>query len=171
MSIAQDNIDLINSLLGLSNESDTYAARHFREEVLTGTQASYEALFGDKLSLPLSTRWLIAVYASKLSKATELTEHYVEQAEKANVNPVWLQAVFNDDLSAIDDATVKAMLTYTNTLTLNPIAGDKAALQALEQSGVSVPDCVALAQLIAFLSYQVRLVTGIKAMQALEKLG
>ncbi len=171
MSIAQDNIDLIDSLLGLNSGSDTYAARHFRDEVLTGTQASYEAVFGDKLSLPLSTRLLVAVYTSKLSKAEELTQHYVAQAEKENVNSAWLQAVLNDDLSAIDDATVKAMLTYTNTLTLNPIAGDKAALQTLEQSGVSVPDCVALAQLIAFLSYQVRLVTGLKAMQALENLG
>lgn len=166
MSTGKD--DLINSLLGLTPGSETYDARRFRETVLTGTQASYDAIFGQGISLPLSTRLLVAVYASGLSNSEELTDHYVQEAEIALVPLNWVSAVLKDDLSEIHDSEVKAILVFTRALTLNPIEGDKRALQDLQSAGVSTPDCVALAQLIAFLSYQIRLLTGLKAMQALE---
>lgn len=169
MSTSQTNVDLIDDLLNLDVNSSTYASRRFRDKVWKGTQASYDAIFDEALSLPLATRFLIAAYASQLSQAEELTQHYLQAAENAGIPEAWLQAVLLDDLAFVDDSIIKAMLTFTRTLILNPIESDKAALLALEKSGVTAADCIALAQLIAFLSYQVRLVTGLKAMQALEQ--
>lgn len=169
MSIPQENVDLIDSLLKLNPDNSTAKARNFRDEVLLGTQASYDAIFGEELSLPLTTRWLVAIYASKLSEAEELTEHYLKQARITQIPNDWIKAILIDNLSLLPDPTIKAILTFTRTLTLNPIAGDKKALLDLKKSGVSIPDCIALAQLIAFLSYQIRLVSGLKAMQSLEK--
>lgn len=163
------DVDLIDALVGLEVGSNTYAARHFRNEVLTGTQESYDAIFNEDLSLALSTRWLVALYASQLSSAKELTEHYLEQANREKIDEVSLQAVLNDDLSLLTDTALKAILTFTRTLTLNPIEGDKNALLALTNAGISTPDSIALAQLIAFLSYQIRLVSGLKAMKSLEE--
>lgn len=161
--------DLINSLLELDSKNNLYQARQFRDQVLLGTQASYDAIFGPQLSLPLSTRYLIAIYASQLSEASTLTQHYIKQAEIIEEANRWLPAIIKDDLSLITDPKLQEMLIFTRALTLNPIEGDKTALLALENAGISVPDCIAIAQLIAFLSYQIRLVTGLKAMQALEK--
>lgn len=45
--------------------------------------------------------------------------------------------------------------------------GDRAALQTLAASGLSTASIVALSQLIAFLSYQIRLAAGLKAFSAL----
>ena len=45
----------------------------------------------------------------------------------------------------------------------------RSALLALPAAGISTPAVVALSQLIAFLSYQVRLVAGLKAMKASEE--
>ncbi|NYS41464.1 CMD domain protein, partial [Pseudomonas syringae pv. actinidiae] len=42
----------------------------------------------------------------------------------------------------------------------------KAALQALQLQGLSTAEIVVLAQLIAFLSYQVRLAAGLTAIQS-----
>lgn len=168
MSTEKNEVDLIDSLLGLTPGSETYEARRFRDTALTGTQASYDAIFGQNISLPLSTRLLVAVYVSGLSNAEELTDHYVEEAEKALVPLNWVSAVLKDDLSDIHDSVIQAILLFTRTLTLNPLDGDQQALLDLQSAGVSTQDCIALAQLIAFLSYQIRLVTGLKAMQALE---
>ena len=173
MSRSEQDVDLIDRLLEIDENSMVYAARHFRDEVLVGTQESYDALFSEELSLPLNVRLLVALYASVLSKAKELTKHYEAQLRDESITRDALEeeinGVLTDDLTLVEDPIVRAILSFTRTLILNPIEGDKNALLALEASGVSVADCIALAQLVAFLSYQIRLVTGLRAMQALER--
>ncbi|WP_234041055.1 CMD domain-containing protein [Advenella mandrilli] len=164
-----DSTDLIDDLLGLDPQGSTHAARHFRTKVLKGTQASYEALFSPAVGLSLTYRWLVALYASRLSGANELAEHYLEQAREHNVPEVLIEAVESGQLDGVNDSVLEAILVFTRKLVQKPVEGDKAALLALKQAGVATPDIVALAQLIAFLSYQIRLVAGLKAMQALEK--
>lgn len=166
---SSSSTDLIDSVLGLSPQSSTYAARVFRDKVRDGTQASYEALFSPELHLDLAVRWLVAVYATQLTQAKELHQHYLAQAQQAKVPNQWLDAVAADQPTTVSDPIVQAILIFTRTLTLKPIEGDKNAIQQLEQAGVPTPDCITLSQLIAFLAYQVRLVTGLKAMQRLEK--
>jgi uncharacterized protein YciW len=58
------------------------------------------------------------------------------------------------------------MLTFAATLTTDPRLGDRAALQALRDTGLADAAIVALAQLVAFLSYQLRVVAGLQAMRA-----
>lgn len=164
----RNNVDLIDTLLKLNPTGSTYRARHFRDNICQSTQTSYETLFGDQLHLPLQTRWLVALYAAQLTQSHELTHHYLNEAEDTGVTEEALQAVLQDDLDLIADPTLYAILHFTRTLTLKPIEGDQSALLALENAGITTEDCIALAQLIAFLSYQIRLVTGLKAMQALE---
>lgn len=168
MTRSSKNIDLIDTLVGLDSNSVVYAARHFRDEVLVGTQESYDALFSEVGSLPIETRWLVALYASQLSQSSTLADYYQQQLAQTSALELWIKAVLTDDLTLISDPTVNAILNFTRTLILNPVESDKAALLALEESGVSVADCITLAQLIAFLSYQIRLVTGLKAMQDWE---
>ena len=60
------------------------------------------------------------------------------------------------------------MLAFTGKLIERPIEGDKAAVQSLAQSGLSTPAIVAMSQLIAYLSYQIRVAAGLKALAALE---
>lgn len=169
MSTPSETVDVIDRVLGLDSQGGVYAARIFRDKVRQGTQASYDALFSSSLALSLPVRWLVAVYVCQLTKATELHEHYVAEAKQAEVPTEWLQAIAQENLDAINDPVVRAILIFARTLTLKPIEGDKTAIQHLEQSGVPTADCIAVSQLIAFLSYQVRLVTGLKAMLALEK--
>ena len=164
-----DSTDLIDTLLGLDPQGSTHEARHFRTKVLKGTQASYDALFSPRLGLSLTYRWLVALYASRLSGANELAEHYLEQARDHNVPESLVEAVESGQLDGVNDNVLEAILLFTRKLVQKPVEGDKEALLALKQVGVATPDIVALAQLIAFLSYQIRLVAGLKAMQALEK--
>jgi uncharacterized peroxidase-related enzyme len=58
------------------------------------------------------------------------------------------------------------MLTWAGLLTTDPRRGDREALQALQAAGLADAAIVALAQLVAFLSYQTRVVAGLVAMEA-----
>lgn len=167
--MSNDTPDLIDSLLGLDPQGTTYKARHFREKVLTGTQASYDALFSPTLDLSLAYRWLVALYASRLTHAEELAQHYLEQAQAHGVSAQWLEAIESGQLESLDDQVLKNILLFTRKLIVKPVEGDKDAVQQLKQAGIATPDIIALSQLIAFLSYQIRLLAGLKAMQSLEE--
>ena len=77
-----------------------------------------------------------------------------------------LAAVESGDPQGLADTRLRAMLAFTRILILSPIEGDRALLNTLPAAGISTPAIVTLAQLIAFLSYQTRLVAGLSAMRA-----
>ena len=65
-------------------------------------------------------------------------------------------------------AALPAMQRFAVALTTDPRQGDRAAIQALKDAGLADAAIVALAQLVGFLSYQTRVVAGLKAMKALK---
>ena len=164
-----ESSDLIDTLLDLKPDSKTWQARQFREKVKNGTQASYEALFSPQLHLPLKDRWLVALYASSLMKAPELTAHYTEQALLAGIEEKLVQIVTEDHVEDIVKCELNSVLQFTKKLILDPIEGNEEALLTLKESGLSTQDVVVLGQLIGFLAYQIRLVAGLKAMRKLEE--
>lgn len=160
--------DLIDSLV-LSEHSPLREIRQARSKVTLATQASHDALFAAELagSLSVETRLLVALYGSALSRQTALVAYYRERLVELNSATAVINAVEQDDLSTINDAPLRQVLGYTRTLIVAPKEGDRAALEALREAGLSPLDVVTLAQLIAFISYQVRLTAGLAALQAL----
>lgn len=164
------NDDIIDRVASLAPDSATHALRHQRAKVVEATQGSYDALFDPVLGgLTLVERLLVALYASRLAPSPALVAHYRAELAAHVVDAATLAAVQTgapEDLSA---PRLRAILAFTRTLIENPVAGDKAALQTLPAAGLTTPAVVALAQLIAFLSYQTRLVAGLQALKQLER--
>jgi CMD domain protein len=166
------NTDLIDNIVGLQPGQSLHALRHQRAKVVAATQASYNALFAADLpGISLPHRLLVALYACRLSRASKLAAHYLAQIKALDltalgVDAALVQSVDAGQIKHITDPQLLAALTFTRTLIDNPIEGDKAALHELTAAGLSTPAVVALAQLIAFLSYQLRVVAGLEAMQA-----
>ena len=80
-----------------------------------------------------------------------------------------VDAVGRDEIVTSLDTRLQTILHFTSTLMLRPIEGDKLAIDALVEAGLTTPAIVALGQLIAFLSYQIRMTAGLQAMAALEQ--
>lgn len=161
--------DLIDRLVGLHPGGSTYAVRHQRDKVAAATQGSYDALFDPALpDTPLAERLLVALYACRLTPAPELSAHYRQALLDAQVDSALIRAAEHGNASDITDPRLAAIFEFTRKLIEKPVEGDRAALQTLPAAGISAPAIVALSQLIAFLSYQIRLVAGLKAMKALE---
>ena len=163
------NHDLVDQLVGLQADTPLHAVRHRRDKVVSATQGSYNALFDPELAgLSLVERLAVAVYACRLTPAPELQAHYLAALDAAGVDTATRELVISGSPADAADARLAAILTFTGKLIENPVEGDEAALKTLPAAGLSTPAVVTLSQLIAFLSYQVRLVAGLKAMKALE---
>jgi uncharacterized protein YciW len=158
--------DVVDRLAGLQPGASTYALRHQREKVVAATQGSYDTLFDPTLAgIGLDERLLVALYACRLSAAHDLAAHYRQRLETLQVDAGQLEIAAEGAPEQLPDGRLRAMLTYARALTQRPVEGDKQALHSLPAADISTPAVVALSQLIAFISYQVRLVAGLKAIE------
>ncbi|WP_191488104.1 CMD domain protein [Pseudomonas sp. FEN] len=158
--------DLIDSLSGIQPGTPLHAVRHARDKVASATQGSQDLFFDPALDngLPLSERLWVAYYAARLTPHTRLAAYYLEQLSASGLNEPVRAAVDSGTLETLDDERLRAILSFTRTLIESPVHGDRAALQTLQHEGLSTAEIVVLAQLIAFLSYQVRLAAGLGAL-------
>ncbi len=147
--------DVIDQAAGLHAGDRLYQARRFRATAIEHTQSSHDALLFDPVEgLSVSDRLRVAVQVCEASQAPTLAQHY--------------RALLAHPARAADPASPasSAMQVWAQTLTLEPRRGDREALQSLKTAGLSDAAIVALAQLVAFLSYQTRVVAGLQALAA-----
>ena len=169
----QTSEDVIDRLLQWPAGHATLAVRHQRDKVVVATQGSYDGLFDAALPGPsLAERLLVALSIAELSGSAVLVAHYRAQlqtlAATAPLTPAQQAALEGQPQDGVQaDTRLHAILTFARTLALRPVEGDKAALLRLPAAGLTTPEVVALAQLIAFVAYQVRVVAGLQALAAL----
>lgn len=155
----------IPSTDGLVADGAVAALRAQRQKVLAGTQGSHDVLFArdDLGGLSLHERLLAAILASRLSGDASLEAHYLALGLEAGLSQA--------DLALHHEATgdrVPAILAFVETLILRPVKGDAAALATLSEAGLNTESIVVLSQLIAFLSYQIRLAAGLRALAGVQ---
>ncbi|MBS7776973.1 peroxidase-related enzyme [Acidovorax sp. CCYZU-2555] len=147
--------DLIDSLTQLDQFPAVKAIRHQRAKVVDATQGSYKQLFDPALpGLTLGERLRVAQTISRLSDSASLLQYYSAQL-----------AALQD--AAVDAQREAALQKFATLLTHKPVEGDRSSIDALLAAGLQPPEIITLAQLIAFLSYQVRVVAGLQALTAL----
>jgi uncharacterized protein YciW len=147
--------DVIDRAAGLAPGDALHTARRFRTKVVEATQASHDALLEQPVDgLSTADRLRVAAHVCAIARATTLAKHY--EARLAA----------HPDRDAAPCPALAAMLVFGAALTTDPRQGDRAAIDALRRAGLGDPAIVALAQLIAFLSYQLRVVAGLQAMRA-----
>ena len=160
--------DLLDSLLNIAPGSPLHQIRHAREKVASATQGSQDLFFDPTLDndLSLSERLWVAYYAARLGEQATLTAHYLKQLQALGTKASVLADVDAGAIDVLDDARLAAILRFTRTLIESPVHGDQAALLTLQHEGLSTAEIVVLAQLIAFMSYQVRLAAGLAALHS-----
>jgi len=165
----QNLTDTLDRLVGLSPENQAYATRRERQKVVDATQGSEDGLFDPELpGLSLQERLYVALYASLLTPAEALAKEYTSRLLSLGADSTSLEHVQKANIHLIGNARLEAMLNFTQMLITKPVLADKLALSALPAAGLSTPEVVTLAQLISFVSYQVRMAAGLRALHALE---
>jgi alkylhydroperoxidase domain protein len=153
---------LNNNLLQQLGELPAYGAlteaRVWREAATRHTQGSYQALFeafGDAPPV-LATRLQVAAEVAQLNANLQLVEHYRQQLQT-------LPSPATETSPAI-----AAALNYAARVTLLPASATPAHLQTLLDSGWSLPATITLAQIVAYVNFESRLLTGLRLLAGHE---
>ena len=161
--------DTVDRVVGYAQGSATHAIRHARAKVVAATQGSEDGLFDPALpGLSVQERLLVAILACALVPAAALVGEYRARLEATGADPALIESVARGEVPSAASTRLAAILRFAHTLTTDPVKADKAALLRLKESGLSTPEIVTLAQLIAFISDQTRVVAGLRAMQKAE---
>lgn len=160
------NPDLIDTLIPLNAGSSVHSVRHQRDKVVAATQGSYQALFDPAVAgLTVAERLLTARHIARVAESPLLAEHYLQRLKA-------LPKLAPPEQAALEglptDALLQTAFDFAGTLTERPVDGDQAALFKLSAAGLETAGIVALTQLIAFVAYQLRVLAGLQALQALS---
>lgn len=140
--------DLIAQLADIDPDSDLAHARQTRHAATLHVQGSYNLLFdlGDD-DFPLSGRHYLAALVAGWHAQPGLQAHYQQQA------------------SVRQPERIVAAEAFACRLSVEPVAATPADLQTLKAAGWSLRGIVTLAQLVAFVSFQSRLLAGLHSLQ------
>ncbi len=162
--------DLLDALVPLPAGSTVHAVRRQRDKVVAATQGSYHSIFDPSLAGPsLAERLLAAHSIARLTGSAALRAHYRERLlALPPLTPTQQAALDGQPPERLaGDDRLQAILRFTRILTERPVDGDRAALLKLPAAGLATPEVIALAQLIAFVAYQLRVLAGLQALAAL----
>jgi uncharacterized peroxidase-related enzyme len=160
--------DVIDRLAELSAGDPVARLRQARAEVRQATQGSFDALFAAAPDdgLPPLERELAALRVAALQRDAALAEFHRERARAHGVGDARL---FNAERLPPHPAGAdrwEALLRFVDRLTLTPHTARPEHLHELQRHGLTPLDIVTLAQLISFVNYQVRVLAGLRALDA-----
>jgi CMD domain protein len=130
-------------------------------------QPDVAAFYRGKLGAAGATPMLLAAIDAAVSSAKGSGPYGHYPAGPLNVEdidgPSWNAA---GDLGAALGARLAAAFAHTHMLVFHPRDASPAHLQALLDAGWTTTDIVTLSQLVAFLSFQIRVVAGLRVLAA-----
>ncbi|MFI6601744.1 CMD domain protein [Nonomuraea sp. NPDC050536] len=179
--------DVIDELVGIEPGSALDALRARRPEAREHAQRSFEALFTPSDDVSLDERHAIAAFVTGLHQDPVVAEFYTDRLpeEFREVIAKEIEAgkttgpygkyrekeLKAEDVdgprfdSRVPDERLAAALTHTHLLVFRPREAGPEALRKLQDAGWTTTGIVTISQLVAFLSFQVRVVAGLRLLE------
>jgi alkylhydroperoxidase domain protein/CMD domain protein len=162
--------DVISTLAGIAPGSPAAELRAQRPEAMQHAQGSYTALFDPAELVGLSPieRFAIALRVATIHAASEAAEHYRQRLIEAGASQEIIAAAALEDAgsgSQPDPAVpprLQAILAHADLLSTHPVDASPDDLQALADAGLATVEIVVLSQIVAFVSFQVRVVAALQ---------
>jgi alkylhydroperoxidase domain protein/CMD domain protein len=158
-------LDVINALAGIAPGSALAALREQRPDATLHTQGSYNALFDPTtpVGLPPVDRFTIALRVASIHAAPEAAAHYRTRLLSAGADAATVDAASSTSGSTAGcSARLAAMLTHVDMVTTHPIDATPDDLQKLADAGLPTVEIVQLSQIVAYTSFQVRVVRALQ---------
>jgi CMD domain protein len=159
--------DVIGTIAGITPGSRADQARRQKPELIAGAQDYYAATItpDDPGGLSLPERSLVAFRVALLTPSAQVTAFYRARLDALDVDPGAVDAVERfPDGGEVDDRFT-AILRHVDRNTTAPREAGPEHLRQLADAGLGPYDIVSLSQVIAFVSYQVRLVAALAALE------
>lgn len=141
--------DLLDRIIGAQPSAAISQLRAQRPDIVRHTEGSHDALLSPREphGLALAQRALVALRVAERSGHAGLAAHY--------------RGLLAERGGAPSDARTTAILRQVELVTTTPASATRADIDALRDAGLTARDIVALTQIVAFVSYQVRAAAGL----------
>ena len=145
---------------GISASSPLASVLSMRNDIFELTENAYEASLRPKQPGGLShaERAGLACRIARRNNEVILAQHY------ETLFGIGSKDLADTDFDGGDDIRNKAIIRHTDLVTLNPKDAKEDDISALKSAGLDDADIVRLSELIAFIAYQIRVVTGLRLM-------
>ena len=158
--------DVFGILAGVEPGSPAARLREQRPDLTRFSQASYESLFDPTSADSLSgkERELVALRIALLTPDFPLAAWHRDRLTAATGTASTVTAV--SEFPAVSPELTPrevAILRHTDLLTQRPAEAEQTDIDALRTAGLSNLEIVTLAQLIAFVAFQVRVLATLRA--------
>ncbi|MEC5341291.1 alkylhydroperoxidase domain protein [Brenneria populi] len=142
--------DILNDLAEIAPDGELARARQTRGAATQHAEGSYRALFDvdESATPPLSLRLWLAENISDWHQDSRLRQFYADRRKTLPTPP--------------SNPAVGAALRHAERLTRDPAGAEPAHLQALIAAGWTLDAIVTLSQIAAFVSFQSRLLRGLR---------
>jgi alkylhydroperoxidase domain protein/CMD domain protein len=165
VSTPTTGIDVISDLAGIQPGSALAGLRAQRPEATNHAQGSYTALFDPAqldVSLSLVERLATALRVATLHAATEAAAHYRARLVDAGASPEVVAWAADGHAAVSELPRLHAMVRHADLLSTAPARARPSDLQALADVGLSARAIVTISQIIAFVSFQVRVARSLQ---------
>lgn len=156
--------DIINQLAEIADDSAVADVRNLRTDVVTHAQGSYDALIRPDAPVDLSPveRAQAALRTASQTGAPRLVAHYRALLEELGQSAQQIAEVEEAGEGDVLTDRLESMLRHVDLLVHAPAAASRAHVTYLKEAGFSTRSVVSLSQLIAFVTFQARAVTGLR---------
>jgi CMD domain protein len=159
--------DVINAILGVDDGDRIAELRNKKPLLAEQLQAYYSSIFEPEeasiAALPLTDRFLVAVRVASHTGSTAVVRWYGDLATSAGVSSEQLERARDIGTPWSEPTRLGAAIRHADLLTTRPSDARPSDLRALKDAGLSPAGIVSLSQVIAFVSYQLRLIAGLRA--------
>jgi uncharacterized protein YciW len=140
-----------------------------RAEILGLSQAAHDAVLlpREPGGISHAERAALAARMASANADTALAEHYRTLLRQAGESPALLAIANGAGPTADADTRLRAIIRHADLVTLSPKDATKADIAALVTASLSEPDIVRLAELVAFVNYQARVIAGLRLLGAI----
>ena len=158
------NADVIDRLAGIAPGSKLAQLRAERPVLVAATQGSHQALFepDDLGGVSHRERDGLALRIAVLTPSPELVAWHRERLQAQGEDAATIAAFERGPVGAGLTTREVALLRHADILANTPGQATPADIAALKTVGFSPRDIVTISQLIAFVSFQARLLVGLR---------
>jgi uncharacterized protein YciW len=164
--------DVVALIAGIEPGSPADRVRAGKPEYVEQNESYYRAVFEpndeSEVAFPARDRALVAIRVASHTRSTAVIDWYTRLARDVGATEDQIAAV--SDLSspvAAVDSKLAAAITRADRVTLAPDTTTEDQIAELREAGFSPAGILSLSQTIAFVSYQLRHIAGLRALGVL----
>ena len=163
-----ENRDVIASIVGIEAGSELAQVVEGRADIMALTQQTHDAALvpADPGGLSHAERAALACRIAKINDDQDFEAHFEALLEKAGTTEITAR-IADIWFDGGADGRLKALIRHTDLVAHAPKNATRRDIELLQEAGLSDGDIVRLSELIAFVSYQIRVAAGLRLMRGL----